>query len=207
MAAEHRYRVVHHLPGNRGTTLTDVIHARSPEHARSIVRGSFYGVRKDRVIIQTEEMQHYGLMFGSTKRYSPGFSCAFAQWQADSHCKYLHGYALEFEFTFEAEELDARNWVVDFGALKPVKSWLESMYDHTTLVARDNPNLDYYRALDGRGQLQLREVDATGCEATALEVFRYTELWLLGSGFGPRCRVVKVEVREHTGNSAYVRIA
>lgn len=148
-----------------------------------------------------------GLVFGSTKRYTPGFSCAFAQWRADSHCRYLHGYALEFMFTFEADELDHRHWVVDFGALKGLKHWLEGMYDHTTLVARDNPHFDDYRHQFRMGLIDMRTVDATGCEATALHVFKYTQQWLRENLFTPRVRVVKVEVREHDGNSAYVRVA
>ena len=145
------------------------------------------------------------IVYGSTKRYTPGFSCAFAQWRADSHCKYLHGYALEFKFWFEADTLDARHWVVDFGGLKPLKSWLEHTFDHTTLVAIDNPNLEYYKEMASKGLIQLREVFATGCEETARIVFEYTEMWLKDAGYGDRCRIMKVEVSEHDGNAAYVR--
>lgn len=147
------------------------------------------------------------LIFGSTKRYTPGLSCCFAQWRAESHCKYPHGYALEFKFWFEADELDERNWVVDFGGLKPLKGWLEMMYDHTTLVAKDNPDRLHWEQMAREGKIQLRIVEATGCEATAYHVFQYTEQWLKDAGFGPRCRLVKVEVSEHQGNSAYVRVA
>ena len=41
-----------------------------------------------------------------------GLSCAFRQWKATSHCSLIHGYALGFEVTFEASELDKRNWVI-----------------------------------------------------------------------------------------------
>ena len=53
----------------------------------------------------------------SLKKYGHerGLSAAFRQWRADSHCKFLHGYSLEFEFEFGADELDEKNWVVDFG--------------------------------------------------------------------------------------------
>ena len=56
-------------------------------------------------------------VFRSTKTYGHemGFSCAFRQHRADSHCRLVHGYALAFHFEFEATELDVRNWVVDFG--------------------------------------------------------------------------------------------
>ena len=64
----------------------------------------------------------------SSKKYGHerGFSAEFRQWKADSHCKYMHGYSLEFEFEFGANELDEKNWVVDFGGLKELEFWLRS---------------------------------------------------------------------------------
>lgn len=146
------------------------------------------------------------LIYGSTKSYKAVVSTAFRQWRADSHCHFQHGYDLEFNATFEAQELDERNWCVDFGSLKSFKGWLEYMFDHTTLVAQDDPHLDWFRQGHERKILDLREVVATGCEATARLVFEYLESWLLDNGYSPRVWVVKLEVREHEGNSAYVRL-
>ena len=59
-------------------------------------------------------------MFFSTKTYGheTGLSCAFRQPNAThSHCSLLHGYALSFKFVFGAQELDNKNWAVDFGDL------------------------------------------------------------------------------------------
>ena len=67
--------------------------------------------------------------YESQKRFA-GYSTCFRQWRADSHCKFLHGYALEFKITF-AGELDQRNWVMDFGGLKDFKLFLEKTFDHT----------------------------------------------------------------------------
>ena len=71
----------------------------------------------------------------STKTYGHdlGFSVAFRQWRAQSHCRLLHGYSLAFRFEFAAEELDPRNWVVDFGGLKGLKAMLEQNFDHKTV--------------------------------------------------------------------------
>jgi 6-pyruvoyltetrahydropterin/6-carboxytetrahydropterin synthase len=145
------------------------------------------------------------MLYKSTKTYThnAGFSCCFRQWRADSHCRFLHGYALQFKMVFASQELDTRNWVVDFGALKPVKKWLEEMFDHTTLVAKDDPEIDFYRQMVGRGLVQLREVESTGCEATAKMVFNYVELWL-HSRYAGRVWLESVEVSEHEGNSALV---
>lgn len=147
------------------------------------------------------------IVFGSTKTYaaSIGLSAAFRQHPAQSHCNQLHGYALEVIATFEADNLDARNWVMDFGGLKTFKQWLESMFDHTVVIAKDDPHLQMFRDMATHEIIDLREVDASGCEATALMIFEFLESWLLTTGQGPRVSVVKLEVREHGANSAYVR--
>ena len=69
----------------------------------------------------------------STKTYGHniGLSAVFRQPHADhSHCRFLHGYSLAFKFTFGCDDLDHRNWCVDFGGLKPLKQWLEDSFDH-----------------------------------------------------------------------------
>lgn len=148
------------------------------------------------------------LVYGATKTYKAnvGFSTAFRQWRADSHCSKNHGYALEFTAQFEARELDHRQWVVDFGALKSFKGWLEHMFDHTTLVAVDDPQLEWFRKAHERNIIDIREVVATGCEATARLVFERLELWVSDNGYSPRVALTKLEVREHDGNSAYVKL-
>ena len=145
------------------------------------------------------------IVYGSTKAWRATVSTAFRQWRADSHCNLNHGYALEFIATFEADELDSRYWVVDFGSLKSFKGWLERMFDHTTLVASDDPHLEWFRQAHERKILDLRVVEAAGCEATARLVFEYLEMWLTDNGYSPRVRLMKLEVREHENNSAYVR--
>lgn len=143
-------------------------------------------------------------MYISTKTYthSLGLSACFRQHKADSHCRFLHGYALEIRIEFQAEELDQRNWVVDFGGLKSFKAMLEGHFDHKLLVARDDPQKD---ALLGLGDLGIAEViivDAVGCEAFAKMVYDMGERWLFTFGYRPRVAMRSVEVREHGGNSA-----
>lgn len=143
-------------------------------------------------------------VFISTKTYGHeiGLSCCFRQHKAESHCRLLHGYALAVKFVFEAEELDERNWVVDFGGLKGLKSILEDNFDHTMLVAEDDPYADELCSLQGLGVARVILVPKAGCEAFAEMIYKVTEQWLLDAGFGPRCRVASVEVLEHGANSA-----
>jgi 6-pyruvoyltetrahydropterin/6-carboxytetrahydropterin synthase len=143
-------------------------------------------------------------MYRSTKTYGHeiGLSACFRQWRAQSHCQFLHGYPLAFRFEFETNELDARNWVVDFGSLKSLKGMLEDLFDHKTVVAKDDPKISIFRELEVAGLIQLRVVPATGCEAFAALVAGATDVWLTDNGYAPRVRLVSVECREHGGNSA-----
>lgn len=143
-------------------------------------------------------------MFISTKTYGHniGLSCCFRQWRAQSHCRFLHGYALQIRLEFEADELDVRNWVVDFGSLKSFKGWLEDTFDHKLLVAEDDPEKDNLCALAGMGVADVILVDNTGCEAFARLIYNSAEIWLRDNGYAPRVRVRSVEVSEHGANSA-----
>lgn len=143
-------------------------------------------------------------IFRSTKSYdhSEGLSCCFRQWRAThSHCRLVHGYALAFKFTFCADGLDERNWCLDFGALKPVRAWLHQMFDHTMLVAEDDPERARFEALAEAGLIDLRLVPAVGCEAVAQLAFE-TVNDLVRRQTNGRVWVESVEVHEHGSNSA-----
>ena len=131
-----------------------------------------------------------------------GLSCCFRQWQAaHSHCRFLHGYALGFRFTFASDTLDDRGWCVDFGGLKPLRAWLHEMFDHTLVAAADDPDLTAFTTLQGAGLVQLRIVPAVGCEAFAHLALEWAARYLQGETAG-RVRVEQVEVSEHPGNAA-----
>lgn len=146
------------------------------------------------------------LTFQSTKTYdhSVGLSACFRQWRAKSHCNKLHGYALQVSFLFEAPKLDDRNWVVDFGGLKPIKAYLEEVLDHKTVVAEDDPDLVTFRGLHELGLIDLRVLPAVGCEAFASMIWHHTAEWLAATEYCDRVILRSVEVREHAGNSAKV---
>ena len=144
------------------------------------------------------------MSYQSTKTFGHhlGLSVAFRQHKAGSHCRFMHGYALAFRFVFEANELDERHWVVDFGSLKSLKGWLEDTFDHKVIVAVDDPQIAWFREGHRLGVLDLVELPAAGCEKFAEYVFGATETWLEANGYAPRCRLVSVEVMEHGANSA-----
>lgn len=141
----------------------------------------------------------------STKYYGfeQGFSVAYRQWRADSHCNKLHGYALAFKLTFACIDLDARNWVVDFGSLRPVKEVLAQNFDHTLLVASDDPKLAELKALGTMGLANVVELEHLGSEQIAKLIFDYVKDWLVtDGGYGNRVWLQRVEVWETPANSA-----
>lgn len=149
------------------------------------------------------------MSYRSTKRFD-GFSTVFRQWAAEgTHCKYLHGYDVEIKVTFEGK-LDHRNWVWDFGGMKRAKgtidgmnpkAWFDYMFDHTTIVAQDDPYLFTFQELHDCGVIQLRIVPNVGAEKFAEFVFNKVNNFVQEETEG-RVRVVEVEVFENNRNSA-----
>jgi 6-pyruvoyltetrahydropterin/6-carboxytetrahydropterin synthase len=148
-------------------------------------------------------------MFRSTKKFD-GFSTVFRQWKAEgTHCRFLHGYDVEFIITFEGE-LDERNWVWDFGGMKRAKNtidgmmpkaWMEYMFDHTFVVAEDDPFKESFLKMDEAGVAQVRVVPATGAERFAEFVYHKVNKFVQAETDG-RVRVVRVEFMENHKNSA-----
>ena len=140
--------------------------------------------------------------YQSTKIIELG-SCAFRQWRAThSHCKYLHGYQLKAKLWFGASSLDEKNWCVDFGGLKELKSKLQHVFDHTTTVAADDPELATFEELDKKGIIQLRVLEkGVGVERVAETVYSIADSFIK-TLTNDRCWVEKVEVFEHEENSA-----
>lgn len=159
--------------------------------------------------------------YSSSKTYThaQGLSCTFRQHKAKSHCAQLHGYALQVKLEFDADFLDERNWVVDFGSLKEVKHYLEVNFDHVTIVAADDPCFELFQQMQVVGVANIRVVEHVGCEAFADEIFDWVSAWLYSrqsaeiiakGGVVPlehRVRLAAVIVSEHEGNSATVYAA
>jgi 6-pyruvoyltetrahydropterin/6-carboxytetrahydropterin synthase len=147
--------------------------------------------------------------FYSTKTYGNdrGLSCCFRQWRAThSHCSKIHGYSIGVKVIFECESLDERQWVHDFGGMKYFKNWLEHMFDHTMLVAEDDPNSEVFKALP-KDTVDLRIVPGVGCERFAEMAYNQmakilNEQKAAGTLLNPTVRVKSVEVFEHGANSA-----
>lgn len=114
----------------------------------------------------------------------------------------LHGYSIAVRLEFEADELDHRNWVIDFGSLKPVKAFLVNTFDHKMLVAEDDPCKDELCYLGGMQLADVVVLPAVGCEAFAKYIHSHVAKWLAEGMHGERVWLASVEVKEHGANSA-----
>jgi len=154
----------------------------------------------------------------STKTYGNdrGLSCCFRQWRSThSHCSLIHGYSIGIKLVFESETLDDRNWVMDFGGLKAFKEWSEWQFDHTLVVANDDPHLSFFRQMSHLGD---PPVSGTGSIVNVKPHERKAlcDLRIVGRGWthpdgrvfearypvGQGVRLRSAEVFEHAGNSA-----
>ena len=165
----------------------------------------------------------------STKTYGNdrGLSCCFRQWRAShSHCSTLHGYSIGIKLVFECETLDDKNWCMDFGGLKEFKAWADYMFDHTLVIAQDDPHLEFFRKMSWMGDMpisgvgsqpdlkphergaicDLRIVEGVGCEMFAKMCYdKMAELLANGNmryPINPNVRIKSAEIFEHGANSA-----
>jgi 6-pyruvoyltetrahydropterin/6-carboxytetrahydropterin synthase len=148
-------------------------------------------------------------IFQSTKVFD-GFSTVFRQWRAEgTHCRYIHGYGVSFKLWFEGE-LDEWQWVWDFGGFNRTKGtidnmnpkkWISHMFDHTFIVAKDDPYLEQFAKMEEQGLLQLRIVEATGAERFAQLLYEKINPMIVKETNG-RVKIIRVEFKEHERNSA-----
>ena len=145
--------------------------------------------------------------YTSTKEYIDAFPCAYRQWRADSHCNLIHGYSFSMRFFFGTNDLDVRNWCADYGGLKELKKTLEDQFDHTLIVAMDDPELATFMDLHERKIAKVVLLPKLGCEALSDMLYKYVngvyipDMW--GPGEAERLWCYRVEVRETQSNMAF----
>ena len=140
-----------------------------------------------------------------------GFSTVFRQWKAETtHCKFIHGYGISFKVYFEGE-LDERNWVWDFGGMKRAKTqidgkspkeWMDYMFDHTLIIAEDDPYLKAFEQMGEAGVAQVRIIPDTGAEKFAEYIYKKLNEFVKIETQN-RVKVTKVKFMEHGKNAAY----
>lgn len=157
-------------------------------------------------------MQVGDSMYYVTKNFphSLGLSCVYRNHASKSHCSKLHGYSLSFSVTLQSRDLkEPEYWVYDYGEFKFVKEYLVARYDHTLLVAQDDPERPMLTTLGVYELVDLRVVPACSTEAFAFDLFTFIKHELEEQRtFGvssSKVSVYEVSCSEHDGNKAVYR--
>jgi 6-pyruvoyltetrahydropterin/6-carboxytetrahydropterin synthase len=86
------------------------------------------------------------------------------------------------------------------GGMNP-KVWMDHMFDHTTIVAEDDPYLEQFKEMWKDGIIQLRVIPATGAEQFAKYIYEKLNTFIQEETDG-RVKVAQVEFMEHSKNTA-----
>ena len=85
-------------------------------------------------------------MYSVTKRIE--FCYGHRLLDYDGMCKHPHGHNAVAEIEIQADALDARNMVADFGDIKRiVKGWVDREIDHRMILRHDDPLVKSLKAL------------------------------------------------------------
>jgi 6-pyruvoyltetrahydropterin/6-carboxytetrahydropterin synthase len=78
---------------------------------------------------------------------------------------------------------------------------MDYMFDHTLLVAEDDPYVEGFKTMGEHGLAQVRVIPATGAEQFAKYIYEKLNTFI-SEETGGRVKVVKVEFMEHNKNTA-----
>ncbi len=85
-------------------------------------------------------------MYSVTKRIE--FCYGHRLLDYEGMCKHPHGHNAVADLEIQADALDARNMVADFGDIKRiVKGWVDREIDHRMILRHDDPLVQSLRAL------------------------------------------------------------
>ena len=82
------------------------------------------------------------------------------------------------------------------------KQQLHQLFDHTTIIAGDDPARAWFQEGQHKGLCELVILPRVGCEAFAQFVAGLATDWLFAHDHGERVHVASVTVSEHGANSA-----
>ncbi len=142
-------------------------------------------------------------MFTCQKTYSE-IPFAHRQHRHDGHCAQIHGHNWSFTFTFGCERLDECGFVVDFGKLKPLRSWIEENLDHACVFNQDDPLLDDFLQLkdaNGKSVFKPFVVEQCSSEGIARHLYGVAKPMIQDMTKG-RAFLISVMVKEDVRNSA-----
>ncbi len=113
-------------------------------------------------------------------------------------CRFIHGHSWSIRVTFACEQLNEHGFVVDFGKLGYLQTWIDEHLDHGIMLANDDAAAK--KLIDAEpGLFKVFWVDQPSCEGLA-EVLFETFNGLLKQHERGRAWVTSVEVWEDPRN-------
>lgn len=116
-------------------------------------------------------------------------------------CAWIHGHNWGFDFTFAATELDENGFVIDFGRLKFLKTYLQKKFDHTFVVPVDDPEMQLWESLRDKNLIDLVVLPDVSAEGLAQFLLDDVNKLIMKES-NNRVFVVEVTVWEDEKNSA-----
>lgn len=156
-------------------------------------------------VVHIATMHRDDAPFGRTARFHmrkhfDSLPCCHRSWTNEGRPFFLHGYERTFEIEFACAQTESgTGLVLDPDALEEVRAALQKQFDHTTLIAADDPERDLFELLADRGVIDLRIMDTTGMEGSAAWVFDTVESIVVRITQG-RVWVSQIKARESQSN-------
>lgn len=123
-----------------------------------------------------------------------------------SPCAKFHGHSYNVEVSIESVQLDQNGMVMDFSELKPIKQWVDENWDHATIMAKSDPDVEKY-INDKNFKLYLSDTMNITAEQMCLELLGVIETHIQNSGkkFHEHITGIKIAIWETANNKATLR--
>jgi 6-pyruvoyltetrahydropterin/6-carboxytetrahydropterin synthase len=121
-------------------------------------------------------------------------------------CALIHGHNWSITLTFGCHEPDENGFVVDFGKLKYIRSWIDEHLDHACVFGADDPVREQLTSVGGPEVWKVFVVENCSCEGLARHLFDVFNP-MVGTASDGRAFLLNVEVGEDSKNSASYSVA
>jgi 6-pyruvoyltetrahydropterin/6-carboxytetrahydropterin synthase len=131
---------------------------------------------------------------------------AHRQHRHDGHCALIHGHNWGITIVFGCHATDDNGFVVDFGKLKYLKTWIDEHLDHACVFSSDDPLIEKLSAIGGPAVWKTYLVPNCSCEGMAEHLHGVFDTMVQKTTHG-RAFVISIEVTEDSKNSAMYSIS
>lgn len=125
---------------------------------------------------------------------------AHRQHRHDGHCSLIHGHNWAITVTFACSEIDENGFVVDFGKLKYLKTWIDENLDHACLFNESDPEKDALLANAGH-LFKAYILPNSSCEGVAQHIYEIFNP-MVREQTSNRVWITQIEIEEDSKNSA-----